>query len=405
MDFKPFSLFQSLFHGKDNFTKTPILNVSQVLNGKSPLWVTTNGQESLLFDTTPELYSVIMTKAEMYSNGIFKHLNAKGEEIIDSPYVNFLNNPNPLQSRSEWMKEEMIHTCVFGNSFTFGLKGDDNQEIPFAFYNLPPDLIKIIPTGFIYTRTQISEIIDKYILQMNGIEETYESKDVIFSRIQNSNNKIVGKSPFVALQMPISNIRGAYGFRNILINEHGAIGLLSNQTKGEDGGIPLLDEERKKLENQLNKDYGINDGQSKVMMTSAALSWTPMIFPTKDLMLFEEISEDFKKVIDAYGMNEHLFTKSDKGKGTTYENLREGKKMVYQDAIIPYSNNRSEKYTKYFKLDLIKEKIIIDYSHIEALQSNENEKASTNKLKSEAYTKLKETGDFSTDELKTITGL
>jgi hypothetical protein len=202
--------------------------------------------------------------------------------------------------------------------------------------------------------------------------------------------------------MAISNIRGAMGYRNVLINERGAIGLLSNESKDSDGGIPLTNEERKRLEDQMIKDYGIQDGKSKVIMTSSSLKWTPFVYPTKDLMLFEEVNADFQKIIDVYGMKKELFSED---KSSTFSNLLEAKRMTYQDAIIPYSEDFTYNLTQFLGLDIKGEWLSLDYSHIEALQENEKSKAETMKIKANAYNVLSQDPTFDKNKLKEMLGL
>jgi phage portal protein BeeE len=406
MEFKPLNQIMGLlgyYRGKDLFTQTPTMYQNQLLHGKNPVWVTINDKEGEIFTTTPELYSVIMRKAMMYSNGIFKHykMNSKGEpeEILNSEVLKLLENPNPLQSRNEWLIEEMIHSSIYGNSFVFGLRGSSLSN-PKVMYNLPANRMKVIPTGKIYKQSKLEDIIDHFELcYYDGKTDRYETKDVIFSRQTNPENPLLGLSPFQALQMPISNIRGTYGYRNVLINERGAIGLLSNDTKDMDGGVPLTSEEKKKLENQYQKDYGIRDKQSKVIVTSSSLKWTPMTYPTKDLMLFEEITADLRIIIDAYGMNEYIFSKET---GSSYNNLLEGKRMAYQDAIIPYADDFTYKLTQYLGLDLKNEFLTLDYSHIEALQKSQKEQSEILRNKAEATRILSELGIYNPNEIKDI---
>lgn len=406
MDFKPLNrLFASwgYYKGKDLFTQTPNFFQNQLLNGKNPIWVTINDKEGEIFSTTPELYSVIMRKAMMYSNGIFKHykLNAKGEpeELFNTDVLKLLENPNPLQSRNEWLIEEMIHTSIYGNSLVYGLRGFSTQ-LPKALYNLPVNRVEVVPTGKIYKQYKIDDIIQEFKLKYNdGTVDSYKPKEVIYSRLTNPNNPLIGLSPFQALQMPISNIRGAYGYRNVLINERGMIGLISNDTKDMDGGVPLTETERKKIEKQYSQDYGIRDNQSKIMVTSSSLKWTPINYPTKDLMLFEEITSDLRIILDAYGLNEYLFSKET---GTSYNNLLEGKRMAYQDAIIPYADDFTYKLSQYLGLDKVNEFVTIDYSHIEALQKSQKEQSEILKNKAEATRILSELGIYNPDEIKDI---
>jgi phage portal protein BeeE len=406
MDFRPLSNVLNYFgwyRGKDNFTQTPITYFNQVIQGKQEQYVSINGHEEHLFKTTPELYDVIMKKAYMYSNGVFKHYRMKGdkpEEVPNSPFVKLLENPNPLQGRNEWLIEEMIYTCLFGNSFVFGLRGY-SMDTPKVLYNLPAGDMKVKPTGKIWKQSKLKDIIESYILEnKDGSTETFKPDEIMHSRLSNPDNPIIGLSPLHSLQMPISNIRGAYGYRNVLIMERGAVGMISNEARDGDGGIPLSKDEKQKIEQQYAKDYGIGENQSKVIVTSSALKWTPFNYPTKDLMLFEEITADHKKIIDAYGMNEYLFAMD---KGATFANLLEGKRMAYQDAIIPYADDFTYKLSQYFGMDVNNEWLCLDYSHVEALQKNEKEKTEILKNRAEAYRILVENG-FTSTEAKKVTG-
>ena len=409
MAFNPLNYLGNIltaFRGKDNYTQTPVFHQSQVMNGKNPLWISLNDEEGKLYNTTVELKSVILKKASMYSNGVWKHYKMVGdkkEEIINSDVVALLENPNPLQSRNEWLMEEMIHTSLYGASIGYALKGSSFQEVPTALYNLPPNNIKVIPTGKIYKQSKIDGIIKHFELWQNdGTTEIFETKDVIYSMSPNPQNPILPISPLLSIQMALTNIRGAYGYRNVLINERGAIGMISNDTKDSDGGIPLSNEEQKRIANQYTKDHGTRENQSKVIVTSSSLKWTPFTYPTKDLMLFEEITANFQKIIDLYQMKKELFSED---KGSTFSNLIEAKRMTYQDAVIPYAENFSFKLSNFLGLSLKNEWVELDYSHIEALQENQTEKANAYKMKSEAYTKLKESGDFTSEELKLMLSL
>jgi phage portal protein BeeE len=399
-------LFSS-FRGKDNYTQTRVMSLNQIYDGKQPQYVSISNEEAHLFNTTAELQAVITRKGAMYSNGVIKHYKTVGAKVVEvenSPIVKLLENPNPLQSRNEWMMEELLHTSLFGNSFVYGIRPFSTAE-PKVMYNLPADRMKVIPTGKIYNQYKLEDIIKEYILRnYDGTEQPYEVKDVIHSRVTDPANPILGQSPLHALQMAISNIRGAYGYRNVLITQRGAVGMLSNEARDGDsgGGIPLNDKERKRIEEQYLKDYGTSDRQSKVMLTSSSLKWTPFTYPTKDLMLFEEINADFQKIIDVYGMKKELFSED---KSATFSNLLEAKKMTYQDTIIPYAEDFAYKLTQYLGLDLKGEWISIDYSHIEALQDNENLKAEMLAKKADAYNKLKQAGGFDDKELRLLLGL
>jgi hypothetical protein len=134
-------------------------------------------------------------------------------------------------------------------------------------------------------------------------------------------------------------------------------------------------------------------------MTNASLKWQPMTFPTRDLLLFEEVDANFLSIIDAYGMNANIFSRE---KGSTFENLAQGIKQAYQSTIIPEAEELAMNRTRLFGLESKGEWLELDYSHIEVLQENEKEKAEVLQLKANTLEKLNTSGLFSAQELKEI---
>jgi hypothetical protein len=56
--------------------------------------------------------------------------------------------------------------------------------------------------------------------------------------------------------------------------------------------IPLRDEQKTQLQQDFRRQYGIKKGQSRYLISPAPMKWQAMGKATKDLMLFEEISDD-----------------------------------------------------------------------------------------------------------------
>ena len=86
-------------------------------------------------------------------------------------------------------------------------------------------------------------------------------------------------------------------------------------------GVGLSDEEQKRLNAGYRSTYGMQTGKSDILMTEANVKWNPISYPTKDMMLFEEISSDFRIIIDTYGLNDNIFSRE---KASTFDNLDKG---------------------------------------------------------------------------------
>lgn len=391
----PLNYVRSLFGMGNDYIKTPnLLGMSQVLSGEKEFLNPDTWDAYQIYLTTPQVYAVIQRRGYLLASGVWKHYDKNGNLIENSPIVRILENPNPLTRGNDHIRQWNENKCVYGNNFEY-LNRPFSSSIPATLTNLPPAETTIITSGKFYKQTKLEDIILGYKYGNDQIE----TNDINQTRVINGKNPVKGESPLVSLYMPISNIRGAYGFRNVLINKKGALGILSNNSKDSAGAIPMSDVERKRLEQEYQRQYGIQDTQSQVIMTNSSLAWQSMTFPTKDLMLFEEIDADFNAIIDAYGLNGNIFTRT---QGTTFENLNQGIKQAYQSTIIPEAEELAMNRSLLFGLISKGEWLELDYSHIPVLQENEKEKAEILKMKAEAMNTLLTNGLYTINELKEI---
>lgn len=393
-----------LFSGKDRYTKTPIPQAQSVYLGKSATWQNVNGFETMLYSTTPELKAVIDKKAVLFSNGVYKHYrmsnSGKVELIENSPIVNRLENPNVLQSRNEWMENRVINQCLYGNDYTYALYGSRLAD-PKALWNLIPNRMIINRTGKIWDQLDIKGIISSYEYMNDDYTQNtiFNPRDIFHNKTPNPLDPLVGISPLEALQMPISNIRLAYGYRNVTMDELGALGFITAPKGDSMGPIPLTEEDRLQISKEYSKNYGIHEKQARIKIVNTPVEFIKTSPATKDMMLFEEITADKMAIIDEYGLNVNVFSSE---KGSTYENAREGKKSAYQDSIIPYAEKDCFGLSVLLGLIEKVEWIELDYSHLECLQEDQVKKAEALQKKAFAYSKLKETGDFTSDNMRKI---
>ena len=130
-----------------------------------------------------------------------------------------------------------------------------------------------------------------------------------------------------------------------------------------------------------------------------------MSYPTNELMLFEEVDANKKAVIDAYGMNENLFsveegqTMSDSG-----SRILEAERLVYQDKIIPESNDDARALSQYLGLTEDGQFLTLDYKHLAALKDDEKKKADILDKKSTSLERMVRAG-MSLEEARELLGL
>lgn len=182
--------------------------------------------------------------------------------------------------------------------------------------------------------------------------------------------------------MPINNIIGAYQSRNTLIKRRGALGIISSDTKDESGTVSLTSNEKDDLQKEFLK-YGLMKDQYQVIISNAAIKWQQIGYPTRDLMLFEEIEDSTMRICDAYGYPYRLLS-SEKTNSLGGSDLKEYKKLLYQDTIIPDAEMIADDLNLLFGLNDLPERIEIDYTHIAIMQEDKQKEAQARKTRNEA---------------------
>jgi HK97 family phage portal protein len=317
-----------------------------LLGQKGPVWI--NYLEPYEeYNSIPQLKLVIDKKASMFSNMQLKLVDKiTKEEIIDHELHALLNNPNPLQSQNAFLKEFKMQEQVYGNQFIYKNKASRISKYPTTLYNVSARYMQPELSGKIFDQVSIDGIIERYKYRQTGqysLKRDFKPSEILYSRIADLDNPIIGRSPIEALTMPLSNIKGAYAYRNVIITEKGAIGILSNEGKDAMGGIPISSEEKDKINALHSEQYGINEGQKRIILTEASLKWQPMSYPTKDLMLFEEVDANTMTIIDMLGLNVDMFS----SKSSTYENAKAAYLGAYQDTIIPDADQFTQAFGKF----------------------------------------------------------
>lgn len=377
--------------GKDAYTQTSFGAVYNYGLQKGEYQVDTSwGNLSELARTTPHLFAIIDRKATMYSNGIWKEyklVNGKKQLVENSEAVKVLENPNPLQNGSDWDKSLVWSELVYGTSIQNLLRG--SLPIPQVIWNLPMKYTSYKTSGKIFKQVDLNKIIENVYVEVNGYKEEYDIKNLVFFRTVDPDDPTKGQSFIETNKLAISNIRAAMGFRNRIITNDAALGFMSSDLGQSGMGLGLTTEDIERMNVARVAMFGMQEGKSNIQYVEGSAKWNPMSYPTKDLMLFEEVDQDFKLLIDVAGLNDNLFSFS---KASTFTNLEQGIKLAYQDCIIPYSEQKAIGFTKAFGMDGVNNWLEKDYSHLEILKGDEKAKAEIEKQRAETIQILQTNG-------------
>lgn len=371
-------------------------------------WVTINENENELYNTTSALKIVLDRMALIYANGVWEHLDKNGEPIENSEYVKLLENPNVFQSRNEFLFQWFLQRGLYGNNFLYQLKGSEVQPIPSALWNLPPSKMGLNRTGKIWNQTELDQMISNYIYKMDEGQSNviYKPSEIIQFSMPDSDDPLLGRSPLESIKMELSNIRAAMGYRNVILTKKGAIGVWSSESKDQMGAIKMSPEEEKEMREELTKAYGIGDRQSAFAISKTALKWNPSTYPTKDLLLFEEVDANKKAIIDLYGANENMFSRSSTGQGSTFNNVAMGERQAIQNTIKPISMDFANGLSKRWGLLDRGETLQLNYDHLPAMKTDGVAESQILERKARAAAILSGEGlGFSAEEIREIIDL
>jgi HK97 family phage portal protein len=378
-----------------NETQRLIPVQSQIWGVKQAVWVDTNDAWRLFIEI-PELRAVITKRAEMMSANEPKLFDKNGEQVTNHWLLDMINNPNPTQSWADVVFTLGVQDGLYSNVFCYAPQRSFN--IRNLFVPLPANKITINLSGKKLKQMDEGGLITDYVFTDDAdSKETLLFDDVVYLTTADGMNIVKPFSRIDSLKFPLSNIRATYHKRNVLLENIGAIGILSAQQNDMGGAIPMDPEEKKRIQKswyQQSKD--------EIIITEANVQWQPMSFPTKDLMLFEELTADKLAIIDAYGMSINLFSTE---KGATFSNVRDSYRMVIQDTIKPTTQKMYDAILEKFGLQ---NEFYLEacFDHLPMLQIDEQAEATRRKLDAETLAKIRELGvEMDPDEIKKFLGL
>ncbi len=301
----------------------PVMN--QMWGVKNAVWIDTNNAWQHYLDI-PELRAVIDKRASMMAANKPVLLDADGNVVENHWFNDLAKQPNPIQSWSDVVYSFSVNDALYSNAFGYCPKR--SFDIRNLLVPLPSNRIQLDTSGKTLKQMDEGGMINRYKFRYDDDKlEIIEVDDMIYLTTADGMNILKPISRIDSLKYPLSNIKASYHKRNVLLENIGAIGILSAQKSDMGGAIPMTPEEK----TAIQKDW-YNRSKDELLITESQVNWTPMSYPTKDLLLFEELNADKMAIIDAYGMNVNLFSNE---KGSTFSNVKDSVRLVYTDTIIP----------------------------------------------------------------------
>ena len=373
--------------------RLPIAN--QIWGKKEAVWVDTNNAWRLFIEI-PELRAVIDKRASMMASNVPCLYDMNGDKVESHWLLDLFKDPNAMQSWSDVVYSLSVQDALYSNAFAYCPKR--SFDIRNLIVPLPANKIEIQLSGKKLQAMDSEDMITRFKFEYDDdSKEIIDWSDMLYLTTDDGMNLVKPISRIDSLKYPLSNIKAQYHKRNVLLENIGSIGILTTSQSDMGGAIPMTPEEKR----QIQQDW-FKRSKDELIITESNVDWKPMSYPTRDLMLFEELTADKMAIIDTYGLNANLFSSE---RGTTFTNVRDSIRLVYTDTIIPETQSMYNSMMKQWGLS-DEYYLKADFSHLPALQEDEGEKADVQKTKAETLEKIAGLGvELTEEEIRILTDL
>lgn len=362
---------------------------------KTPYFQRIGGMQDLInwYYKNPIFYSIVMVKARCDANRRYVIKKRGTEDIekettrktIPGKLYRLLNRPNILESGWEFRMKKKVFEEVTGNSMVYGNVpvGFKNKfEYLSSLWNCWPQYMQIKLTGQYFDATKISDIISGWRFEYGTYRRDFASEDVMLRNkpaIDPMDGLVLGRATAYSQTRPLSNIDMAYESRNSVMANRGMDVILSSGKEDDNGPVPLLHEEHDEIKKAI-KGYGALEDQEWAFFSSLPLNVTPINRDVRKLGLFEEIATDTIALCHAWGVPEILVKLY--LQGATFENQEASLRALYQNTLIPESEDDDVELNSFLGLDDTEWCIASSFDHIACLQMAKQVKATANSLTS-----------------------
>ena len=255
------------------------------------------------------------------------------EQISSHPILDVLANPNPKQTRSEFIYNWCGYKLMTGNAYINGVAPaiGINKGLFKELYIMPSQFMEILPGG-------IRQPIKKYILHAGITKINFEPEVINHSKYFNPDfidgQSLFGMSPLQAAFRNVQSSNDADIARVRAFQNQGAIGMISAGSNEEK--MKMSNEELKSLSDKYQEKFGGVENFNKVLFTTAMTKWDNMGLSPVDMAILDSKVHDLRTLCNIYSVQSQIFNDP---ANKTFNNQREAKKAAMTDAVMPLLNS------------------------------------------------------------------
>jgi HK97 family phage portal protein len=246
-------------------------------------------------------------------------------QLEDTDLHRLLERPNPSQSYATFISELIAFGKLTGNRYIYGIGPETGNNIGKyqELYVMPSQVMEIISGGMF-------DPVKEYRVEYNG---AYSIPAEQICHIKDFNPYYDGTGSHLYGQSPLKA-----GLRSLTTNNEAVqtgVKYLQNQTAR---GILMSDEgdlnevQAQQLKDKFKQNFQGSNNAGDVIITPKKLSWVNFGLNAADISLLEQYNASIKDLCNIYSVPSVLLNND---KSSTYNNVKEAKKALYQNCVIP----------------------------------------------------------------------
>lgn len=339
--------------------------------------------------SNPVLSTLINIRADYLSQFNFFEVDDKGEKVENSDFNTLIRNPNPYQSKEDFIKElEWLLICSgWCYQLPYGATGLKTSYM----YNLSPANItfnKQLKRSIIQKSSDVKDLgKHSFTYKDLDVDLPLNLKDVIpFYDMANglAGDPLTSPSRVDSISKQTQNITLAADAQNVMINTIGREMIFKEkQTNAMSDAMPLAKENKDDMESKFG-GYGAAQGKRTVILNKE-MGWKSLHIPNKDLGFEEIISLNANLIGQALQVPNSVYKAY--MQGDTFENQNQGLLGFLQGTMQARADNLARSWGAFFGI-----KIKASCEHLPVMAQIEETKVDRVLKISQAHRNLTQSG-------------
>lgn len=338
----------------------------------------------------PVTGTLINIRADFLSKFNYFEIDDNGDKKEVSDFNTLIENPNPYQSKEDFIKEFEWLVLNFGWCYQlpYGATGLKTSYM----YNLSPANItfnKQLKRSIIQKSSDVKEL-DKHSFTYKDLDTdlNLSLKEIIpFYDMANglTGNPLTSPSRIDSIRKQTQNISIASDAQNIMTKTIGREMIYKEKQSNQmSNAMPLADSDKKDMESKF-QNYGAGTGKNRTVVLNREMGWKALHSPNSDLGFEEIISLNANLIGQALQVPNSVYKAY--MQGDTFENQNQGLLGFLQGTMQARADNLARSWGAFFGI-----KIKASCEHLPVMAQIEETKVDRVLKISQAHRNLTQSG-------------